>query len=125
MEIFGREIRFLRTVGATCEIEQVCPGKDISRFGELFDEKTFSGQMLPMASFLAAMSKGYEDYHAITEPGYKGRPLTKEEALVLDDQTFIALVQEAAAAFRSDAETTVTAEPVPAKNVEAAGQEGQ
>lgn len=59
MIIKGKDIRFELTVGAANEIEQICPGKDIRRLGEVFENKTYAEMMDVIAFMAKAMNKGY------------------------------------------------------------------
>ena len=115
MIIHGREVRFRRTVLGNCEIAEVCPGKDISRFGEVVQEGYSSAQKAA-AVFVVAMSKGWEMNQKYENPGYEMRPLTTEEVMLLGDEEFAALFQEAFDAFGADGKTTVEAEEPKGKN---------
>ena len=120
MEVHGREIRFRRTVLGNCEIADLCPKGDINRFGEVLQKGTYSQQQMLGAKFMVALSKGYEMTRKYAEPDYTPNPLTAEEALLLDDQTFNDLFMEAMNAFIDDGKTTV--ETAPPKKAEEASE---
>lgn len=111
MEIHGREVRFRRTVLGNCKIADNSPGGDINRFNELLTGDYATAQRAA-AVFMAAMSEGYEMARQYDEPGYTMRPLSVDEALILDTDEFNALFAEAMGAFAADGETTVETEPV-------------
>lgn len=110
MVVNGREIKFRRTVWANCEIADLSPDGKIERFGELLSSDSFATSMRTAAKFMAILSNGYEMSKAFEDPSYQMRPLSMEEALMLDDGTFADLMTEAGAAFAGDAKTTVETE---------------
>jgi len=115
MEIHGREIHFRRTVLGNCEIAELCPGKDINKFAELI-QGDYSTAQKAAAAFIVAMNKGYEMAMAFEDPGHSGKPLTLEEVMLLDNDAFNNLFEEALKVFADDGKTTVDAEPVKGKN---------
>ena len=122
MKIYGREIRFRRTVGATCDIADLCPDKDISRIGEVMNGGTTRSQFRAMCGFVAALNKGYEDWQKFTAShvgsfGSVGEvefvfqdPLTFEELSTLSPEELSALFLEAMEVFNEDGKTTVETE---------------
>lgn len=94
MELNGREIRLLFSVGAKYRIEQV-------NAEDLF--------MRTVKSAVIA-SEAFEKAKEFKEPGYKGRPLTEDEVMCLDDQQFEELCDLIAASFEADKKTTVEVE---------------
>lgn len=123
MEINGREIKFRRTVLGNCEIADLCPDKDINKFWDLMKGDYITSQNAA-ASFMAALSKGYEMAREYEHPGYKGHPLTKEEALLMDNVAFNDLFSEALEAFLADGKATVEAEEPKGKKKENPGLSG-
>jgi hypothetical protein len=119
MLVHGREIKFKRTVQATCEIAEICPDGDINKFVELSD-LGYSTSQKAAAVLVCALARGYELSRKYEEPGYVPQELTVEEVLSLDIPEYMALVDEAVEVFKQDAKTTVETEPVKGKNAEAA-----
>ncbi len=115
MEINGREIHFLRTVRANCLLADYAPDHDIAKFNLIWESGDYTAQQKACAVFIAALSEGYERRKAGAEPGYVARPISVDEALDLDDDTFAALFQEALNAYTSGGKVTVETEPVPGK----------
>ena len=111
MQIHGREIKFRRTVMGNCKIADASPGGDIGRLDELLNAEYGTAQRAA-ALFMAALSEGYEMNQHYEDPNYTMRPLTEEEALLLDSDEFNALFAEALGAFVADGKQTVEAEPV-------------
>lgn len=111
MIINGREVRFRRTVWGNCQLADMCPKKDINKLGALL-QGDYATSQRTAARMIAVLSEGYERAHKFSDPGYEPHPLTEDEALMLDDETFSALFQEAIDAFQNDGKTTVEAEPV-------------
>jgi hypothetical protein len=120
MEIHGREIKFKRTVLATCEVADLSPGGDINKFDELLLSKQYAITQRAAAGFMAALSKGYEMAQAFEDLKYKPRPLTVDEALCLDNDAFSDLFTEALAAWGVE-KPTVETEPAKTKGKNAEG----
>ena len=104
MKLKGREIGFLRTVKTTCDIEDLCPGNDINRFNELMsgNVKTIN---TTVAKLIHLMNEGYEMNKAFNEDGYEAKPLTVEEIMYLDQDTFQKLADDMMKAFQGEKNT--------------------
>ena len=109
MLIHGREIQFLRTVQAACDIADICPKGDMANIAELF-KGTTKTRITNMANIIHFLSVGYEEAKAFEEEGYKPNPITVKELMALDENTFNILFAEATEAFYSDKQT-VEVEP--------------
>ena len=117
MEYRGREIKFLRTIQATCEIADECPEGEISKVGSLFTGSTHYVTR-NMAMLIHVLNKGYEERKAFDEEGYKPNVISINELMLMDDNDkFNELFAEAAAAFYKET-PTVEVEP-PKKNKKA------
>lgn len=119
MELNGRTVHFKRTIWSTNAVMKMCPGGDLSRFQELFNGDA-SDQMLTMASFIVALSQGYEYFQEFCArrdgKEYHGDPITFDELMALEDfDVFNRLQEEAVAAWVGDAQTTVESEPIKTK----------
>lgn len=119
MELNGRTVHFKRTIWSTNAVMKMCPGGDLSRFQELFNGDA-SDQMLTMASFIVALSQGYEYFQEFCAKRdgkeYHGDPITFDELMALEDfDVFNKLQEEAVAAWVGDAQTTVESEPIKTK----------
>lgn len=110
MQIYGREVGFRFTVGASAKISDLCPDGDISRLGEVL-EGHYGKVARDSASIIAALSEGYEEACAFEAPGYKPQPLTVEEILTLRVDEFAQLQQAALTAWMEDSKPTVEVEP--------------
>lgn len=110
MQIYGREVGFRFTVGASAKISDLCPDGDISRLGEVL-EGHYGKVALDSASIIVALSEGYEKARAFEIPGYKPQPLTVDEVLTLRMDEFSRLQQAALAAWAEDSKPTVEVEP--------------
>lgn len=114
MNILGREINFRRSVQANCEIADICPDKDISKFNVVINGDYRTAQTAA-AHFMAAMNKAYEDYANFIDPKHKANPITERQLLMLDNEDFNNLFVEALRVFADDGKVTVEAEPVKKK----------
>ena len=110
MQIYGREVGFRFTVGASAKISDLCPDGDISRLGEVL-EGQYGKVARDSAAIIAALSEGYEEAFAFESPGYTPKPLTVEEVLTLQMGEFAQLQQAALTAWMEDSKPTVEVEP--------------
>lgn len=115
MELNGRTVHFKRTIWATNAIMQMCPGKKLERFSELFNGDD-ADQILTMSAFITIMSEGYEQAKEF-EASRKGQtytkdPVTMDEIMALEDMdVFTQLQTEAVAAWVEDGKQTVESQP--------------
>nr|DAQ03330.1 MAG TPA: hypothetical protein [Caudoviricetes sp.] len=110
MQIYGREVGFRFTVGASAKISDLCPDGDITRLGEVLDGQY--GQITrDTAAIMAALSEGYEQARSFEVPGYEPQPLTMEEVLTLRMGEFAQLQQAALTAWAEGSKPTVEVEP--------------
>lgn len=110
MQIYGREVGFRFTVGASAKISDLCPDGDITRLGEVL-EGQYGQVTRDTAAIMVALSEGHEQARSFEEPGYKPRPITAEEVMSLTMSEFNALQQAALAAWVEDSKPTVEVEP--------------
>lgn len=110
MQIYGREVGFRFTVGASAKISDLCPDGDITRLGEVL-EGQYGRITRDTAAIMVALSEGYEQARSFEVPGYKPQPLTMEEVLTLRMGEFAQLQQAALAAWTEDSKPTVEVEP--------------
>lgn len=116
MKIRGREIGFLRTVKTACDIADICPDKSLNNFAMLFN-----GSMADInrngAKLIHFMNEGYEMNRHFDDPTYEPKPITVEEVLYLDDDTYQQLFNEMMKAFTGDKQTVETEESKKNENV--------
>lgn len=110
MKIRGREIGFLRTVKTACDIADLCPDKDLNKIGALFSGAT-SDVTRNGAKLIHFMNEGYEMNKHFDDPSYKPNPISEEEILYLDDDTYQQLFSEMMSAFMGDVPTVEAEEP--------------
>lgn len=118
MIVHGREIKFLRTVQAACEIADICPKGDMANLGKLF-EGTTKNRITNMANIIHFLNEGYEEAKAFEEEGYKPNPISVKEIMLLDEDTFNNLFVEATDAFYADKQTVEVEEPKKKEEVKA------
>lgn len=109
MIINGKERGFLLTIGASAEISELCPQGDLSRLGEVFNQ-SYAKQIRVTAKLIAAMSRGFENQKHYEDPDYEPDPLTVDEILTLDTNTFQELTHEVMQKFGADQQPTVETE---------------
>lgn len=119
MYINGREVNFLRTMGANAEIADLAPDGDIGKLGEIMQGLT-AESIKVTAKFICALNKGYISNHKYADPTYDVNPLTLEEVLSLAEKDFMALVNEALSAYTNEVPKIQT-EPIPISGKKTAG----
>ena len=115
MQIYGREVGFRFTVGASAKISDLCPDGDITRLGEVL-EGQYGQVTRDTAAIMAALSEGYEQALSFEAPGHKPDPLTVDELFSLRPSEFNALQQAALAVWAEDSKPTVEVEPEKKEN---------
>ena len=110
MQVYGREVGFRFTVGASARIADLCPDGDIERLGELLNG-SYGKVSRDTAAIVVALSEGYEQAQRFEDLAYKPRPLSVEEIMSLRPTEFMELQQAALAAWVEDKKTTVEVEP--------------
>lgn len=95
MNIFGKEVHFLFSVGAKIAI------------GMLDEKHSLYARTIATA---VIMSEQYENRKALEEPGYEKHPLTFEEAQSLSEEEFDAMCKEMNEAFEKGGLRSVEAE---------------
>lgn len=104
MKYRGREIKFLRTVQAECNISLMCEDGMSSNFKKLLMGS--DGIVLPnMASIIHYLNEGYENAMHFENPEYEANPLTAEELMFMDSETFMKLWEEAMLAYYGETQT--------------------
>ena len=112
MEYKGKKIGFKRTTGAMRDIVKLCPGGDVKRLTEIFNEENLGASLDGGVQFLCILNKWYEKALAFEDPGYTPDPVPEDFFMMLDMDDFINLINEAMAQFAEDDKTTVQAEPI-------------
>lgn len=110
MQVYGREVGFRFTVGASAQISDLCPEGDIQRLGELLDG-AYGQVSRDTAAIIVALSEGYEQAQRFEDPAYKPRPMSVEEVMSLRPAEFMELQKAALSAWAADKATTVEVEP--------------
>lgn len=107
MVVFGREVKFRKSIYAVQKLAKLAPGGDINRLGELF-AGDYASNIDAAAAFVVALNEAYELAERFNRPGYEPDPITKEMVLLLDEQQFGELVAEAMQVYKSQPEIRTT-----------------
>lgn len=119
MEINGRDVKFMRTMGANAEISDLAPDGDISKLGAMMQNLT-GDSIRVTAKFICALNKGYIDNHKYVDSAYDVKPLTPSEVLSLAESDFMELANEALTAYTHEVPKIQT-EPMPIPGKKTAG----
>lgn len=111
MKVNGREVYFLKTVGAVCDIEEHCPEQNMKNISALFNTKTFRETVKAYAVIICALSKGYEDAKHFEDANYVPNPVTEEELFCISEDDLMVLFTEATRTFYAMDQTVEAEEP--------------
>lgn len=109
MLINGKDIHFRFNLRASKRIAALCPGRDLTHVGEIFDRSDFVEFLDNMAELAIAMSLNKENEE----------PLTREDFEELSFAELNDLVDKLQIQFGIDRQTTVETQPIKKKAVKA------
>ena len=94
MKIHGREVGMLKSVGAVCELTEMCPERKLNNITMLVQGDEID-VMKNIIKIVCILSKAYEDNKRFEDPDYKPNPLTEEECMLIDDADLTKLYEKA------------------------------
>lgn len=114
MYLHGREIKFKFTIAASIEVSKMCKDGKLENIASIFEgnyeEVAHNNNM-----FIIALHKGYIDSMKFEDPKFDEEVITEEELLMMDNQEYSKLQDEAYAAYYGDSKRNVETEPVKVK----------
>lgn len=108
MIIHGKDIRFKLTTGASGEIADLCPNRDLNRIAEMMSG-AFGDSVRICDKFCVILNKWY--VRAEKFAGRKADSLEEGEILVLDPDEYAQVMKEAMSVFRADTKQEVEVKP--------------
>ena len=114
MYLHGREIKFKFTIAASIEVSKMCKDGKLENIASIF-EGTYEEVAHNNNMFIIALHKGYIDSMKFEDPKFEEEVLTEEELLMMDNQDYSKLQDEAYAAYYGDSKRNVETEPVKVK----------
>lgn len=114
MYLHGREIKFKFTIAASIEVSKMCKDGKLENIASIF-EGTYEEVAHNNNMFIIALHKGYIDSMKFEDPKFEEEVLTEEELLMMDNQEYSKLQDEAYAAYYGDSKRNVETEPVKVK----------
>lgn len=99
MNVFGREVRFLRTVEANFKLDEISPDGDMNKLGSMLDNASVSKVLETEAKMIVILNEAYEKRQKFIDPSYESKPITMEEIMMLNDEEFSKLSSECLAAM--------------------------
>ena len=114
MYLHGREIKFKFTIAASIEVSKMCKDGKLENIASIF-EGTYEEVAHNNNMFIIALHKGYIDSMKFEDPKFDEKVLTEEELLMMDNQDYSKLQDEAYAAYYGDSKRKVETEPVKVK----------
>lgn len=116
MKIHGKDIRFKLTTGASGEIADLCPNRDLNKIGDMLSG-AYSDTLMTSEKFCRILNR----WHVRSEK-FEGREadlLEDGEILALSPDEYRQAMQEAMNAFTADTKQEVKAKPVKSKKATA------
>lgn len=110
MKIHGREVGLLKSVGAVCELTEMCPERKLNNITMLVQGDEID-VMKNIIKIVCILSKAYEDNKRFEDPDYKPNPLTEEECMLIDDADMTKLYGEALGTIYAVNRTVEVEEP--------------
>lgn len=114
MYLHGREIKFKFTIAASIEVSKMCKDGKLENIASIF-EGTYEEVAHNNNMFIIALHKGYIDSMKFEDPKFDEEVITEEELLMMDNQEYSKLQDEAYAAYYGDSKRNVETEPVKVK----------
>lgn len=114
MYLHGREIKFKFTIAASIEVSKMCKDGQLENIASIF-EGTYEEVAHNNNMFIIALHKGYIDSMKFENPKFDEKVITEEELLMMDNQDYSKLQDEAYAAYYGDSKRNVETEPVKVK----------
>lgn len=114
MYLHGREIKFKFTIAASIEVSKMCKDGKLENIGSIF-EGTYEEVAHNNNMFIITLHKGYIDSMKFEDPKFDEKVITEEELLMMDNQDYSKLQDEAYAAYYGDSKRNVETEPVKVK----------
>ena len=111
MIVKGREVQFLYSVQASCDIDDLFEEKGVDTFGAFFEVERRDRAYAALGEIL---SRAYCDANG------KGKPATKKEFLSMPAGDYADLIAEISEAISEGSKRTVLAKEDPGKNAESA-----
>ena len=111
MKVHGREVNFLKTVGAVCDIEEHCPEKNMKNISALFSAESYRDKVKAYAVIICALSRGYEDAKHFEDASYVPNPVTEEELFHISQEELMEMFTEATRIFYEMDQTVEVEEP--------------
>lgn len=109
MIIHGKERNMAMTVGASAQLAEICPNKDLTKIKEAL-EKPYSEALLFVVKFIRIMINAAEDKRFYEQENYTPDYIKDNEILALSIDDLNALKAEAFEKFTADSKTTVETE---------------
>lgn len=123
MVVHGRECGFRFTIRASIEVAELCPDKDLSRMGELFENASYEDMTAKIAKFAAILSRANEEAVAYDGSRKPENPLSEDEIMTLTNEEFMAVQEEIFKSYGKDTARAVEVEPSKKNKAEEAGSE--
>lgn len=114
MYLHGREIKFKFTIAASIEVSKMCKDGQLENIASIF-EGTYEEVAHNNNMFIIALHKGYIDSMKFEDPKFDEKVITEEELLMMDNQDYSKLQDEAYSAYYGDSKRNVETEPVKVK----------
>ena len=115
MIVNGRDVKFCYNVLASIEVAKICPDEKLENIQAIFSGP-YDEQIQNTNKFMIALHKGYIESEKWKNSSFDEPLLTEDELLRMETRDYLALQDEAIAAYIGDQKRAIETEPIKPKS---------
>ena len=115
MIVNGRDVKFCYNVLASIDVAKICPDQKLENIQALFSGH-YDEQITNTNKFMIALHKGYIESEKWKNSSFDEKLLTEDELLRMETRDYLALQDEAIAAYMGDQKRAIETEPIKHKS---------
>lgn len=115
MIVNGRDVKFCYNVLASIEVAKICPDEKLENIQAIFSGP-YDEQIQNTNKFMIALHKGYIESEKWKNSSFDEPLLTEDELLRMETRDYLALQDEAIAAYVGDQKRAIKTEPIKPKS---------
>lgn len=115
MIVNGRDVKFCYNILASIDVAKICPDQKLENIQALFSGP-YDEQITNTNKFMIALHKGYIESEKWENSSFDEKLLTEDELLRMETRDYLALQDEAIAAYMGDQKRAIETEPIKQKS---------
>ena len=115
MIVNGRDVKFCYNVLASIEVAKICPDEKLENIQAIFSGP-YDEQIQNTNKFMIALHKGYIESEKWKNSSFDEPLLTEDELLRMETRDYLALQDEAIAAYIGDQKRAIETKPIKPKS---------